>query len=174
MFYHMNVRSITNLDLDKVLEIYYKIENKTPACTLEGWTLGEVRERLSGWLTSDNHISLLCEKSGETVAFLFCRTDPPHLATVEIFCQSLDYDPEDEQTPQMAEDSVFPHFAENIVSPTNLIFTELARELKPRGIQTVNLLVNKKHHNIRLFSRFLEYGGFNKGSEFIEYEMDLD
>ena len=171
MFYHMNVRSITNLDLDKVLEIYYKIENKTPACTLEGWTLGEARERLSAWLASDKHISLLCEKSGETVAFLFCRIDPPYLATVEIFCQSPDYDPEDEQASPLTS-TLFGHGVPGW--PTNLIFAELARELKPRGIQTINLLVNKKHHNIRLFSKFLEYGGFNKASEFIEYEMDLD
>ena len=167
----MNVRPITNSDLDKILEIYYKIETKTPSCTLEGWTLGEIRERLSRWAISDNYISLLCEKDSGIVTFLFCRTDPPHLATIEIFCKNPEYDPEDEQASPLTT-TLFGHGVPGW--PTNLIFAELARELKPRGIQTINLLVNKKHHNIRLFSKFLEYGGFNKGSEFIEYEMDLD
>ena len=169
----MNVRPITNSDLDKILEIYYKIETKTPSCALEGWTLGEIREKLSHWAISDSYISLLCEKDSGIVTFLFCRTDPPHLATIENFCKNPEYDPEDEQTAPMSE-GLFPHFAENIVRPMDLVFAELVRELEPRGIQTVNFLINKKHHNLMSFTRFLECGGFTKSSEFIEYEMDLD
>ena len=163
----MNVRNIEEADLDSIVAIYYKIENKTPSATLEGWALSELREQLSDFLSDKNYICLCDEVHSKMASFVFCRVASMHLATIEIFCKNPDLDPRE-------DDSSLSYCAYNVeAGHANPVFAALIQELRRRGIQTANTLVNKKHHNIRLFSKFLEYGGFNKSSEFIEYELDL-
>ena len=155
----MNVRRIESRDLDKVLEIYYKIDSKAPFSTLEGWALSEVREQLSGFIDSSNYVSLCSEDDSELTAFVFCRIASARLATIEIFCKNPNCDP-----------------ARNgglAGSQCELVFAELLNELKSRGIQSVNTLVNKRFHNFRMHTKFLEFGGFTKISELVEYEIDL-
>jgi L-amino acid N-acyltransferase YncA len=149
----MNARNIEEADLDSIVAIYYKIENKTPSATLEGWALSELREQLSDFLSDKNYICLCDEAHSKMASFVFCRVASMHLATIEIFCKDPDLDPH--------------------CQGANSVFAALIQELRRRGIQTANTLVNKKHHNFRLHTKFLEFVGFNKTSEFAEYEMDV-
>ena len=152
----MNVSSIDPTDLDSVIKIYYEIETKTPSCTLDGWTLGEVREQLSGFINSDNYICLCSKDKQGIAAFVFCRVASARLATIEIFCKNLNHAP-----------------AGVAGCGWEVLLTELFSRLKQKGVQSANTLVNKKYHNFRVHTRLLEFGGFSKISEFAEYEIDL-
>ena len=158
----MNVRNTEDADLDSIVTIYYKIESKTPSSTLDGWSLSEVREQLSDFLSSKSYICLCGEVNEKIALFVFCRVASTHLATMEIFCKNPDLTPSDH-----AE-------LEPRATACNPVFAELLHELKRRGVQTINTLINKKHHNFRLQTKLLEVGGFTKTTEFSEYEMDVE
>ena len=150
----MKSRRIEASDLSEILEIYYKIEGKAQSLTLEGWTLSEIREQLFGFINSDNYISLCYKEDKRITAFVFCRVASQHLATIEILCKDPDCTPSKNKG-------------------WEIVFFDLINELKSRGIQTMNTLINKKHQLFAHNTRFFEFGGWSKTSEFVEYEMEL-
>lgn len=175
----MKSRQIQESDVDDILNIYSSIEKKTPASNLEGWSLSEIRQQFLYWIRREEYISILSECEDEVLAFSFCRMASDKLATVEVLCRSEKYCAICEEH-NIDDDISINNFCNTdsnmsiSSAPGVYLMDELIRILNERGVTTVNCYVNKQHHDYRVFTRLLEYGGMKKAGEFVEYELDIN
>ena len=175
----MKSRQLQESDVDDILNIYSTVEKKSPASNLEGWSLSEVRKQFLYWIRRDEYVSILSESEDEVLAFTFCRLASDKLATIEVLCKSQKYCAVCEEN--TVDDAIsinkFCNLDENMSissGPAIYLIDKLLEQLIKRGITTINCYINKQHNDYRVFSRYLEYGGFKKVAEFTEYEMDIN